>query len=134
MACAPVDNWRNDDLGLPVESCVRTLPLAEPASASGLQRPPITQSLRIMPTYEYKREDGTVFEIEQRITDKPLTACPTTGQKVKRLISGGAGLVFKGSGFYLTDYARKSSSPAAGGSSENSSAASETKSSSTKDD
>jgi putative FmdB family regulatory protein len=64
-----------------------------------------------MPTYEYKREDGTVFEIEQRITDSPLTECPTTGQKVKRLISGGAGLVFKGSGFYLTDYARKSTSP-----------------------
>ena len=65
-----------------------------------------------MPTYEYQREDGTRFELEQRITDKPLTECPTTGQKVKRLISGGAGLVFKGSGFYLTDYARKSSSPA----------------------
>lgn len=65
-----------------------------------------------MPTYEYQREDGTRFEIEQRITEKPLTECPTTGQKVKRLISGGAGLVFKGSGFYLTDYARKSSSPA----------------------
>jgi putative FmdB family regulatory protein len=64
-----------------------------------------------MPTYEYKREDGTVFEIEQRITESPLTECPTTGQKVKRLISGGAGLVFKGSGFYLTDYARKSTSP-----------------------
>ena len=64
-----------------------------------------------MPTDEYKREDGTVFEIEQRITDSPLTECPTTGQKVKRLISGGAGLVFKGSGFYLTDYARKSTSP-----------------------
>ena len=72
--------------------------------------PPQTQLDRTMPTYEYKREDGTVFEIEQRITDSPLTECPTTGQKVKRLISGGAGLVFKGSGFYLTDYARKSSS------------------------
>jgi putative FmdB family regulatory protein len=71
-----------------------------------------------MPTYEYKREDGTVFEIEQRITDRPLTECPTTGQKVKRLISGGAGLVFKGSGFYLTDYARKSSSPPSTSSSE----------------
>jgi putative FmdB family regulatory protein len=76
-----------------------------------------------MPTYEYQREDGTRFEIEQRITEKPLAVCPTTGQKVKRLISGGAGLVFKGSGFYLTDYARKSSSPATSGSNSSESAA-----------
>lgn len=67
-----------------------------------------------MPTYEYQREDGSTFEFEQRITEDALTECPTTGQKVKRLISGGAGLVFKGSGFYLTDYARKSSSPSTG--------------------
>mgnify|MGYP002629887109 CR=1 FL=1 len=60
-----------------------------------------------MPTYEYKREDGTTFEIEQRITAPSLTICPTTGQKVKRIISSGAGLVFKGSGFYQTDYVRK---------------------------
>lgn len=61
-----------------------------------------------MPTYEYKREDGSTFEIEQRITAPSLTVCPTTGQKVKRIISSGAGLVFKGSGFYQTDYVRKS--------------------------
>ena len=59
-----------------------------------------------MPTYTYKREDGSVFEQEQRITEDALTTCPTTGQKVKRIISGGAGLVFKGSGFYLTDYVK----------------------------
>ncbi len=59
-----------------------------------------------MPTYLYKRDDGSTFEIEQRITDARLTVCPTTGQPVTRLISGGAGLVFKGSGFYATDYAR----------------------------
>lgn len=62
-----------------------------------------------MPTYVYRREDGTIFEIEQRITDPPLMYCPTTGQRVERLITGSAGLIFKGSGFYLTDYARKSS-------------------------
>lgn len=83
-----------------------------------------------MPTYEYQREDGTRFEIEQRITEKPLAVCPTTGQKVKRLISGGAGLVFKGSGFYLTDYARKSTSPASSSSSESSSGGSDSSSSS----
>jgi putative FmdB family regulatory protein len=60
-----------------------------------------------MPTYLYQREDGSKFEIEQRITAPKLTECPTTGQPVKRLISPGAGLVFKGTGFYLTDYARK---------------------------
>jgi len=63
-----------------------------------------------MPTYVYRREDGTTFEVEQRITDPPLTHCPTTGQRVERIITGSAGLIFKGSGFYLTDYARKGSS------------------------
>jgi len=53
---------------------------------------------------------------------------------VKRLISGGAGLVFKGSGFYLTDYARKSSSPAASGSTDSGSSSGSKDSSSTSDD
>ena len=57
-----------------------------------------------MPTYEYKREDGTVFEITQSINDDPLTVCPETGQPVKRIISGGGGVVYKGSGWYVTDY------------------------------
>ncbi len=79
---------------------------------SGLERPdPPTaaehRALYNMPTYTYRREDGTRFDIEQRITDDRLTACPTTGQPVERLISGGGGLVFKGSGFYQTDYVRK---------------------------
>ena len=59
-----------------------------------------------MPTYVYRREDGSTFEVEQRITADPLDVCPETGQKVERVITG-AGLIFKGSGFYLTDYARK---------------------------
>lgn len=79
-----------------------------------------------MPTYVYKREDGTTFEVMQRITDDPLEVCPTTGQKVTRVISVGAGLIFKGNGFYLTDYARKNTSP--------SPTDSETKSESTKED
>ncbi|MCC5942920.1 MAG: zinc ribbon domain-containing protein [Balneolaceae bacterium] len=57
-----------------------------------------------MPTYEYKREDGTTFEKLQGINDAPLTECPETGQKVRRIISGGAGVVYKGTGFYVTDY------------------------------
>lgn len=58
-----------------------------------------------MPTYVYRREDGSTFEIDQRITEDALETCPDTGQKVERVITGSAGLIFKGSGFYLTDYA-----------------------------
>ncbi|WP_440999979.1 FmdB family zinc ribbon protein [Fodinibius sp. SL11] len=57
-----------------------------------------------MPTYKYKREDGTTFEIRQSINDDALAECPETGQKVKRVISGGGGVVYKGDGFYVTDY------------------------------
>lgn len=57
-----------------------------------------------MPTYEYKREDGTTFEVMQGINEEPLKKCPDTGQKVKRVISGGGGVVYKGDGFYITDY------------------------------
>ena len=60
-----------------------------------------------MPTYEYKREDGTIFEYFQGINDKPLTTCPDTGQPVKRIISGGGGVVYKGNGWYVTDYKNK---------------------------
>jgi putative FmdB family regulatory protein len=58
-----------------------------------------------MPTYEYKcLECDEVFEEFQKITDPPVTQCKKCGGKVKRLISGGSGLLFKGSGFYITDY------------------------------
>ncbi len=80
-----------------------------------------------MPTYVYRREDGTTFEIEQRITDPPLTHCPTTGQRVKRIITGSAGLIFKGSGFYLTDYARKGSNGSSGSKARSEAATSESK-------
>lgn len=62
-----------------------------------------------MPTYVYRRPDGTTFEVTQRISDDALTVDPETGVPVERVIGGGAGLIFKGTGFYLTDYARKSS-------------------------
>jgi putative FmdB family regulatory protein len=58
-----------------------------------------------MPTYEYEfLEDGHRFEEFQSITDAPVDDCPVCGGKVRRLISGGAGILFKGSGFYQTDY------------------------------
>ena len=63
-----------------------------------------------MPTYVYRRPDGTTFEHFQKISDDALTADPETGVPVERVISGGAGLQFKGSGFYLTDYVAKSAS------------------------
>ena len=63
-----------------------------------------------MPTYVYRRPDGTTFEHFQKISDDALTTDPETGVPVERVISGGAGLQFKGSGFYLTDYVQKSGS------------------------
>lgn len=58
-----------------------------------------------MPTYEYEcTKCAHRFELFQSMTDKPRRRCPECGGKVERLISGGAGLLFKGSGFYETDY------------------------------
>ena len=55
-----------------------------------------------MPTYQYRREDGTSFELRQKFLDEPLQVDPQTGQKVQRVIQS-AGVIFKGSGFYVTD-------------------------------
>jgi len=59
-----------------------------------------------MPTYEYQCDAcGNKFEKFQSITSAPIKKCPKCGKnKVRRLISTGAGLIFKGSGFYITDY------------------------------
>jgi len=58
-----------------------------------------------MPTYEYLcLSCQHKFEEFQRISEPPLETCPRCGGKVERLLSGGAGLLFKGSGFYKTDY------------------------------
>ena len=59
-----------------------------------------------MPTYEYGCDDcGNEFEVYQSITASPLSNCPScNGNGVQRLISGGGGLLFKGSGFYATDH------------------------------
>jgi putative FmdB family regulatory protein len=61
-----------------------------------------------MPTYEYEcTHCGHSFELFQKITAKPLEKCPKCHKEVKRLIGTGAAVIFKGSGFYATDY-RKS--------------------------
>jgi putative FmdB family regulatory protein len=57
-----------------------------------------------MPTYEYKCEKCGPFEIWQSIKDNALSACPTCGSKVERLISANVGFVLKGAGFYQNDY------------------------------
>ncbi|MBB6480763.1 FmdB family zinc ribbon protein [Spirochaeta isovalerica] len=63
-----------------------------------------------MPTYDYKcNQCSHVFEYFQAMTDEPLSVCPECGGEVKRMIGGGSGLIFKGSGFYVTD-SKKSTS------------------------
>jgi putative FmdB family regulatory protein len=66
-----------------------------------------------MPLYEYEceAENGRRFEIIQKFSDAPLTVCPTCGGAVRRLISSPA-IQFKGSGWYITDYAKKSGTDA----------------------
>ncbi len=61
-----------------------------------------------MPLYEYEcPKDGT-FERMQKFSDPPLSACPTCGGPIEKLLSAPA-IQFKGTGWYITDYARKSS-------------------------
>ncbi|MEO0085606.1 MAG: FmdB family zinc ribbon protein [candidate division WOR-3 bacterium] len=67
-----------------------------------------------MPTYEYQcGKCGHRFEVFQRIVDPPVRNCPKCRCKgcVEQLISGGSGLIFKGSGFYITDYKRNGTGP-----------------------
>jgi putative FmdB family regulatory protein len=60
-----------------------------------------------MPTYEYKCPAGHMFEkFYPTMNDNRRVRCPTCGTAAERQISGGAGLVFRGSGFYATDYPR----------------------------
>jgi putative FmdB family regulatory protein len=64
-----------------------------------------------MPTYEYQCPEGHLFDKFQKMTDKPRAKCPVCGKPAVRKISGGAGLVFKGSGFYITDYGKDGKGP-----------------------
>ncbi len=58
-----------------------------------------------MPNYDYRCEKcENVFEIFHKMTENPELKCPKCGSNAKRMFGGGAGIIFKGSGFYKTDY------------------------------
>jgi putative FmdB family regulatory protein len=76
-----------------------------------------------MPTYEYEcKSCGHNFEAFQSMTEEPLRECPECGREVRRLINGGGGVIFKGSGFYVTDKSKGSTKTASksGGAAESS--------------
>lgn len=84
-------------LSLERERCGRNGPPRHPF--------PLSPAEPAMPTYEYRcRDCGREFEVFQRMSDHPGAPCPDCGHGAKRLISGGAGVLFKGDGFYITDY------------------------------
>lgn len=60
-----------------------------------------------MPTYEYRCPEGHQFELFQRMSDEPKASCPECGADSERLLSAGAGFLFKGDGFYITDHRSK---------------------------
>ena len=64
-----------------------------------------------MPLYEYQCENGHRFEKILKFSDPPITTCPTCGASVQKLMSSPA-IQFKGSGWYITDYAKKDSTAA----------------------
>lgn len=89
-----------------------------------------------MPTYDYRCEGcGHEMALFQGITEDPIKTCPECEEdKLRRLIGSGAGIIFKGSGFYETDYKRsRSSSSQKSSESESESKPADTKSSTTKE-
>lgn len=73
-----------------------------------------------MPTYDYKCSVcNYTFEYFQSMKDQPLTTCPKCGGPLKRLIGPGAGPIFKGNGFYQTDYKNNSNNSNSGSSKKN---------------
>ncbi len=64
-----------------------------------------------MPNYDYRCSScGYSAEITQRITENALTKCPSCGAETfDRIVTGGAGVLYKGEGWYVTDYSKKSS-------------------------
>ena len=87
-----------------------------------------------MPIYEYRRPDGTTFEVLQKFSDDPLTTDPETGQPVERVFRPPA-IHFKGSGFHNTDYGtrKRNREKAASGDSSSSSSSGESTSTSSGD-
>jgi putative FmdB family regulatory protein len=77
-----------------------------------------------MPTYEYAcPKCGATFDLFQSMKDEPIKRCPKCKKLgVKRLIGKGAGLIFKGTGFYITDYKKTAAPAESGGSSSSESA------------
>lgn len=87
-----------------------------------------------MPIYEYRRPDGSTFEVIQKFSDDPLTKDPETGVPVERVYTAPA-IHFKGSGFHNTDYGSSRRPKAgSGGSSESSESSSSSKSESKSSD
>jgi len=67
-----------------------------------------------MPTYEYEcKSCSHNFEVFQSMSDQPLKECPKCGKEIRRLIFGGSGVIFKGSGFYVTDKGGKTETKSA---------------------
>jgi len=66
-----------------------------------------------MPTYEYRCPKGHEFDLFQKMSDEPVVDCPECGEPAERKLSGGAGFLFKGEGFYITDYRSESYKKAA---------------------
>jgi len=93
-----------------------------------------------MPTYEYRCPEGHQFELFQKMSEEPRATCPECGAESERLLSAGAGFLFKGGGFYITDhrsdaYKRDASKDSSGAASSASSGASKsTKSSGSSSD
>ena len=87
-----------------------------------------------MPTYEYEcRRCGHKFELFQSMSEPPRKRCPKCRGKVERLLGTGAGILFKGSGFYATDYRSKSYREGAKADKKESTSASNSGASSSKD-
>jgi len=65
-----------------------------------------------MPTYEYEcLSCGSNFDAFQKMSESPLDKCVKCQGSVRRVVSGGSGVIFKGSGFYITDYGKEKSAP-----------------------
>lgn len=77
-----------------------------------------------MPTYDYACDScGHAFEAFQKMSDEPLRECPECGKAVRRVLTGGLGISFKGSGFYVNDSSSSAASSGKGSSSAGSSPA-----------